>query len=339
MSSAEKNVRHKKGRKRRHIVLQKSVLALLATLVAVPTILCIVLILRVVSLQNRVDDLLLEKKSIEQSGEKVTPVSGEANNDTTSTDKQATPDETSSSTESQTTTSKETESQTTTEEQTSKEEPTTKAEPTGDGKYAYLTFDDGPSSNTYEILDILDKYGVKATFFVNGHTGTEMEERYKAIASRGHSLGLHTYSHKYENVYGGLAKFEEEIVTLRQYLYKLTGQDITLFRFPGGSSNSKVDDIQPYIKWLTDNGYVYYDWNSSSGDATGKQISAKEIVDNSMIQAKEGYTNLVILMHDTDSKDTTVEALPELIEELLAYGYEIRAIDENSTPVQHRKLQ
>ena len=190
-----------------------------------------------------------------------------------------------------------------------------------------------------QILDILDNYGVKATFFVNGHTGEVMEERYKAIVDRGHAIGIHTYSHDYYNVYGGLDKFEEEIVSLRKYILEVTGKDTTLFRFPGGSSNTRTDDIKPYIQWLNDNGYVYWDWNSSSGDASGTKPSAAQIVANCMEQADAGYKNLVILMHDTRPKDTTVEALPALIEALQARGYEIIAIDERSTPVQHRKVQ
>ena len=225
-----------------------------------------------------------------------------------------------------------------TEAESTTEEPTTLA-PLPEGKYAYLTFDDGPSANTMQILDILDNYGVKATFFVNGHTGEVMEERYKAIVDRGHAIGIHTYTHDYDTVYGGLDKFEQEIVSLRNYIFEVTGTDTTLFRFPGGSSNTRTDDIKPYIQWLNDNGYSYWDWNSSSGDASGTKPSAAEIVANCLVQADAGYKNLVILMHDLRPKDTTVEALPALIEALQARGYEIIAIDERSTPVQHRKIQ
>ena len=321
MYEAGKNLEFKDDRKKRVAKLKKLIIGLVITLIAVPTILCGVLVVKLFILQDKVDEMLDEKNKLESTTEYI----AQDSSSTEPTTEQASATDESSSEET-------TEQESTTEEQTT-------AEPLKDGKYAYLTFDDGPSSNTMQILDILDNYGVKATFFVNGHTGEVMEERYKAIVDRGHAIGIHTYSHDYNNVYGGLDKFEEEIVSLRKYILEVTGKDTTLFRFPGGSSNTRTDDIKPYIQWLNDNGYVYWDWNSSSGDASGTKPSAAQIVANCMEQADAGYKNLVILMHDTRPKDTTVEALPALIEALQARGYEIIAIDERSTPVQHRKVQ
>ena len=313
-------------RQKRVARLKKMIIGLVITLIAIPTILCVVLVVKLVVLKGKVDDMLDEKNKSEVT----TSYSDEESDMKT----QDTTDEQIQSSEESTTPKGEEQS---TEEQTT-QEPVV-VEPLPDGKYAYLTFDDGPSANTMQILDILDNYGVKATFFVNGHTGETMEERYRAIVDRGHAIGLHTYTHDYNTVYGGLDKFEQEIVSLRNYIKDITGKDTTLFRFPGGSSNSRVDDIKPYIKWLTDNGYSYWDWNSSSEDAAGTKPSAAKIVENCLVQADAGYKNLVILMHDLKPKDTTVEALPALIEALQARGYEIIAIDERSTPVQHRKLQ
>lgn len=321
MYEAGKNLEFSDDRKKRIEKYKKMIIGLVITLIAIPTILCGVLIFKLFVLQDKVDDMLDEKNKLENTTEYI--AEGGSTEESTS----ETPSE-----------SEESSMETTTEEESTTEEPTT-SEPLPEGKYAYLTFDDGPSANTMQILDILDNYGVKATFFVNGHTGETMEERYKAIVDRGHAIGLHTYSHDYNNVYGGLDKFEEEIVSLRNYILEVTGKDTTLFRFPGGSSNTRTDDIKPYIQWLNDNGYVYWDWNSSSGDASGTKPSAAEIVANCLVQADAGYTNLCILMHDTRPKDTTVEALPALIEALQARGYEIIAIDERSTPVQHRKVQ
>lgn len=321
-----KKLEFRDERQKRVAKLKKLMIALVVTLIAIPTILCIVLVVKLVILQGKVENILDDKDKMENT----TTYIGETTDDS---------DESSTSTQTESNTQESQEQSS--EEQTTEEQTTEKPseEPLPDGKYAYLTFDDGPSANTMQILDILDNYGVKATFFVNGHTGPVMEERYKAIVDRGHAIGIHTFSHDYDNVYGGLDKFEEEIVSLRKYILEVTGKDTTLFRFPGGSSNTRVDDIKPYIKWLNDNGYSYWDWNSSSGDATGKKPSAAEIVANCMVQADAGYKNLVILMHDLRPKDTTVEALPTLIEELQARGYEVIAIDERSTPVQHRKLQ
>ena len=316
-----KNLEFKDDRQKRVAKLKKMIIGLVITLIAIPTILCIVLVVKLVVIKGKVNNILDEKSKLENTTEYSEEISSSSGEDTSEQIAQSdTEDTTQQSTEEQTTTP-------------------VVVEPLPDGKYAYLTFDDGPSANTMQILDILDNYGVKATFFVNGHTGEVMEERYKAIVDRGHAIALHTYSLDYSNVYGGLDKFEQEIVSLRNYIKEVTGVDTTLFRFPGGSSNSRTDDIKPYIQWLNDNGYSYWDWNCSSGDATGTKPSAEQIVANCLVQADAGYKNLVILMHDTKPKDTTVEALPALIEALQARGYEIIAIDGRSTPVQHRKLQ
>ena len=328
-----KKLEFKDDRQKRIAKLKKMIIGLVITLIAIPTLLCIVLVVRVVTLQGKVNDLLDEKNKSQSNSSYTEQSAGSSTEDgtTSSNEEQSTGDK---STEGQSTEEQSTEEQSTEEQSTDKP---VVIEPLPDGKYAYLTFDDGPSANTMQILDILDNYGVKATFFVNGHTGDVMEERYKAIVDRGHAIGIHTYTHDYDTVYGGLAKFEQEIVSLRNYIKEVTGKDTTLFRFPGGSSNSRVDDIKPYIQWLNDNGYSYWDWNSSSEDAAGTKPSAQQIVENCLRQ--DGYKNLVILMHDLKPKDTTVEALPALIEALQARGYEIIAIDERSTPVQHRKLQ
>ena len=296
--------------------MNKAILALLITMIVVPTTLCIVLLFRIASLQNEIDRLM-ENHSV--SADNI-PVSGDNVADE------------------HTTTGNNDETQT--EENTSEKdtEPPT-VEPLPEGKYAYLTFDDGPSANTEAILDILDRYNVKATFFVNGHTGKTMEGRYKAIVERGHALGIHTYTHNYSSVYGGIESFANEVESLRKYLYDITGVDVRLFRFPGGSSNTIVDDIKPYIRWINENGYSYHDWNCSNGDAEKKKPTVQQIIDNCMVQVNMGFKNLVILMHDTKSKDTTVEALPTLIEKLQENGYEIRAIDERSVPVHHREAE
>ena len=316
-----KNLEFKDDREKREAKLKKMIIGLVITLIANPTILCIVIVVKLVVIKGKVNNILDEKSKLENTTEYSEESSSSSGEDTSEQVTQSnTEDTTQQSTEEQTTTP-------------------VVVEPLPDGKYAYLTFDDGPSSNTMQILDILDNYGVKATFFVNGHTGEVMEERYRAIVDRGHAIALHTYSHDYSNVYGGLDKFEQEIDSPRNYIKEVTGVDTTLFRFPGGSSNSRTDDIKPYIQWLNDNGYSYWDWNCSSGDATGTKPSAEQIVANCLVQADAGYKSLVILMHDTKPKDTTVEALPALIEALQARGYEIIAIDERSTPVQHRKLQ
>ncbi len=309
------------GRRFRRVKsMNKAILALLITMIVVPTTLCVVLLFRISSLQNEIDRMIeshnAQADNIPASGNNVADEQTTTGNEETSKDDGTKQEETS-------------------EQPTEPQTP----EPLPEGKYAYLTFDDGPSANTEAILDVLDRYNVKATFFVNGHTGATMEARYKAIVERGHALGIHTYSHKYSSVYGGIESFANEVESLRKYLLEVTGVDVKLFRFPGGSSNTIADDIKPYIKWINENGYSYHDWNCSNGDAEKKKPTVQQIIDNCMIQVNQGYDNLVILMHDTKSKDTTVEALPALIEKLQENGYEIRAIDERSVPVHHREAE
>lgn len=202
----------------------------------------------------------------------------------------------------------------------------------------YLTFDDGPSIYTGEILDILKEYNVKATFFVVGKEGEKYEELYKRIVEEGHTLGMHSYSHRYNEIYASEENFAEDFDKLQAYLYNITGVESRIYRFPGGSSNtvSKID-MSNFIDYLKEQEVVYFDWNVSSGDASSGGISVEQIVDN-CIENIECYDNIVILMHDAQEKRTTVEALPIVIEKLLAYDdTQIVPITDDTEPVQHRK--
>lgn len=202
----------------------------------------------------------------------------------------------------------------------------------------YLTFDDGPGVYTDEILDILQEYEVKASFFVTGKSGEEYERLYRRIVEEGHTLGMHSYSHKYSEVYASRENFEEDYRKLHDYLYEVTGTDSKFYRFPGGSSNtvSKVD-MDELISFLTEEGITYFDWNISSGDASGSGLSAEQIVDNCTINV-ENYNSAFILLHDAKEKRTTVDALPQIIEKILAMeNTQIVPITDETGPVQHRK--
>lgn len=201
-------------------------------------------------------------------------------------------------------------------------------------KIAYLTFDDGPSENTVNILDILDRYKVKATFFVNGKEGAVNEERYKEIAKRGHSIGLHSYTHNFEQVYESVESFSQDTERIHAYIQNITGVDTCLYRFPGGSSTTRTANILEYIDYIGSIGYKYFDWNVSSGDAAAVSLTAENIVENVM-NGVTGHNRVIILMHDSAARDTTVEALPTIIEKLLNEGYEILPIVETTTPVHH----
>ena len=203
----------------------------------------------------------------------------------------------------------------------------------------YLTFDDGPSSNTDNILDILDTYGVKATFFVTGKEGAKAESSYRRIVEEGHTLGMHSYTHDYSVIYASEEAFMEDMEKLQRYLYDVTGVQSTYIRFPGGSSNKVSDvDMRLLITDVHEAGMEYFDWNVSSQDASSKPLTKEEILDN-CLNSIERFQNCIILMHDAGSKDSTVEALPELIEHIQAMEHtELLPITEDTVPVWHIKM-
>lgn len=204
------------------------------------------------------------------------------------------------------------------------------------GKKVYLTFDDGPSSNTDQILDILKDYDVKATFFVVGKTDERSVKAYQRIVEEGHTLAMHSYSHKYDEIYESKEAFARDLNSLQEYLYETTGVWPRIYRFPGGSSNtvSKVD-MQELIEYLTDIGITYFDWNVASGDAVSRTLPAETIVNN-CLSGIEKQKESVILMHDASNKETTIEALPQIIEAIQEQGdAELLPITDETVPVQH----
>lgn len=201
---------------------------------------------------------------------------------------------------------------------------------------AYLTFDDGPSDNTRKILDILDRYGVKATFFVIHHNGCD--DIYKDIVARGHTIALHSWSHEYDEIYCSEEAYFADLDRIGGYVEQLVGFRPTVIRFPGGSSNTVsrhyCDGIMTTLAASVEaRGYRYFDWNLSSGDATANRVSKSSIVKNVRNNIPKDGRSVTVLMHDTNAKSTTVEALPEIIDLLLQNGYTILPIDDTTVPV------
>lgn len=208
----------------------------------------------------------------------------------------------------------------------------------GDHLKAYLTFDDGPSANTAAILDTLKEYNVKATFFVVGKEDEESKAMYQRIVDEGHTLAMHSYSHKYSTIYESLDNFKADYEQIQNYLYDVTGEDCMYYRFPGGSSNQVSNtDMHEFIDFLDEEGVTYFDWNVSSGDATSQAYTAEELVDN-VLRDVVKYKTSVVLLHDADAKDTTVEALGPMIEALQNAGVELLPIDEDTTVIQHMSV-
>lgn len=188
-------------------------------------------------------------------------------------------------------------------------------------KVACLTFDDGPTpSITSAILDILAKEEVKATFFVIGSNAERYPDLVKRIYQEGHGIGNHTYSHVFKHIYASTENYIDELATTNGILNSILGDDksFMLTRFPGGSFGEK---LAPFREAVNKAGYLYIDWNCVNGDAeTTKTRTADQLISRFKDTAK-GLSSLVILMHDAPKKDTTVQALPEIIRYLKAENY------------------
>ncbi len=212
----------------------------------------------------------------------------------------------------------------------------TEADLPADAKILYLTFDDGPSANTIKILDILDRYNVKATFFVVWNS--QYAYLYKEIVDRGHTIALHSYTHDYSKIYTGTTAYFNDLNKLSDAVYARTGVRSKLIRFPGGSSNTVskrycAGIMSTLTKEVEKRGYVYFDWNVDSCDADGKSHTAAELT---RYATNTKQQRVVLLHHDAASKRTTVESLPKTIETYLARGYYIIGLTEQSYTAHHR---
>ena len=204
----------------------------------------------------------------------------------------------------------------------------------GVGKTIYLTFDDGPSSHTRDLLNVLAKYKIKATFFVVG-TGTK--SIMKEIVAQGHAIGMHSTNHSYKTIYASEEAFLEDMYAMQKIIQDETGVLTTLLRFPGGSSNtvskSYCDGVMTVIaKKVEELGFQYFDWNVSSGDAGG--TTTKDGVFNNVTSGISKLSgDAVVLQHDT--KKYSVEAVEEIIIWGLEHGYSFAALDMNSPTAHH----
>lgn len=200
----------------------------------------------------------------------------------------------------------------------------------------YLTFDDGPSANTDTILDTLADNNVRATFFCIAQKGEANEKRYQRIVSEGHTLGMHSYSHVYKTVYADMESFQKDVTGISDYLYQITGVRPKFYRFPGGSSNTvSTVPMKECIRYLNQSGLTYFDWNAQNDDATGKSYTASQLVEYAMSSVKAAGNNVVLLMHDEQTKTATAQSLPKLIRQLKNAGYDILPITDATPLVQH----
>ena len=200
-----------------------------------------------------------------------------------------------------------------------------------DTKRVFLTFDDGPSSNTNQILDILNERGIKATFFVLGSNVEKNPAMVKRMYDEGHFIANHGYSHVYENIYQSPQAVLDEYNKCNQVVRDAIGQqeyNSHLFRFPGGLVGGKYADIKNQANdLLLQNNIVHVDWNALNGDS--ETTSPTIEYEMQRIQETVGdKQSVVILMHDAQAKKVTVEALPSIVDYLQGQGYEFKSFYE-----------
>ncbi len=197
----------------------------------------------------------------------------------------------------------------------------------------YLTFDDGPSYCTDEVLDILAKKDVKATFFVVGQSREENIRRMRRIVEEGHTIGMHAFYHDYSSLYDSVESYLSDMYAIFCQIREVTGVTPTVFRFPGGSINGYNRELyQEMIAEMLRRGFVPHDWNVSSEDASGSNVPSSHIVD-CVVGGVSGRTRSIVLMHDGAGKGSTANALPQIIDRLQAKGFRLEALTPETTPI------
>ncbi len=200
------------------------------------------------------------------------------------------------------------------------------------GKVIYLTFDDGPGAYTEKLLDVLKKYNVKATFFVVNTGNISLVKR---MVEEGHSVGIHSVTHKYQDIYASEEAFMKDLYRMQKIIQDYTGVTTYLMRFPGGSSN-KVSAFNPgimkkLVKRVRAGGFQYFDWNVSSSDTS--DLSVDEISEN-VINGIKRTSKAVVLQHDIYYR--SVSAVEAIIQWGLENGYTFAALEYNSPTAHHR---
>ena len=204
-------------------------------------------------------------------------------------------------------------------------------------KTIYLTFDDGPSYLTHEILDILKEENVPATFFVTSQQIDKYQNIIKREYTENHTVAIHTATHNYSYIYSSEQNYFNDLNEIRNKVFNIIGEKPRIIRLPGGSSNTISKKYSPGImtritEILTHNDFYYYDWNIDSMDASGC-IDENQIYNNVITHLKSG-TN-IILMHDSPTKMTTVGALRNIIKYGKEGGYTFAKITKKTPQIHH----
>ncbi|MBR5520507.1 MAG: polysaccharide deacetylase [Oscillospiraceae bacterium] len=200
-------------------------------------------------------------------------------------------------------------------------------------KTVYFTFDDGPSQRTYEILETLAAEDIKATFFVVGATDEFSKQAMRDIVAQGHTIAMHTYSHQYKYIYNSVEDYLDDMYKIFTLIKETTGVTPTHFRFAGGSVNSyNLNIYKELISEMLRRGFIPFDWNVASGDASSTILPTAAIVNN-VVSGTLKTSRAVVLMHDSYYRTTTARALPAIITTLKENGYSFDKLTPQTKPV------
>lgn len=198
---------------------------------------------------------------------------------------------------------------------------------------AYLTFDDGPSGNTDIILQTLQEENVKATFFVVGTDNADNLARMRRIVQEGHTIGMHSYSHSYKKIYASVEAFLKDMYQVFNLIKDTTGVTPTCFRFPGGSINSYNKAVYKDIKAeMIRRGFVPYDWNVSSGDASTTKYTPEQLT-GYVLNGIGSKSRIIVLMHDSSSKENSAQAVRQIIIGIREKGFIFAPLDYQTKPI------
>ncbi len=193
-------------------------------------------------------------------------------------------------------------------------------------KIIYLTFDDGPSVITDRVLDILKKNDVKATFFLIGNQVEGQEAVVKRINDEGHSIGLHSYTHKFKRLYSSKEAFIKEMYDTQDAINKVTGTSPNIIRFPGGSRKRLDDEMLQLLHCCN---FKIYDWNMALSDGIKPNTPPDKLIKEGT-SGKDKPDTIILLMHCDYMHKNTCRALPQIINYYKKQGYEFKVIDENT---------
>ncbi|KIR01939.1 hypothetical protein P261_00753 [Lachnospiraceae bacterium TWA4] len=204
----------------------------------------------------------------------------------------------------------------------------------------YLTFDDGPSTKvTPKILNTLKKNNCHATFFIlNYGNSSQKINTLKQMIKNGNTIGIHSYTHQWKKVYANEKVYVDGLKKMAKMLKKDLNYVPFACRFPGGSGNSVSKKYSKGVmtkltKSVEKAGYTYFDWNVYDGDSDGPVAPASTIVKNVTTRIKKGRNNIVLL-HDINSKETTAQALEEILKWGKSHGYVFYALTPQTRPYQ-----